>query len=304
MRRENDKFHLMNVFYEVAAKGSFTKAAQSLGMTTSSVSKAVTQLEDALQVKLLNRTTRSQSLTDSGRIYVTSAKQMIDQFKALEARIKNQHIEPSGQLRVTMPSALGQFFVGPRIHEFMLRYPKIHLDLVLSENLIDITEQGFDLAIRSVDVPATSSLYSLPLGQHTQKLVASPEYLKTCDFPNTPDDLSSLNLLAYQGPQIAASWHFTCDEIKIEIQPEEIYTSNSYYALLMAAKNGLGVANLYQYMVDDEIKAGNLIQLLPRWQQASRTRYAVFQQRRDSSPKLDTFVKFVIALFSDEPRAQ
>ncbi len=300
MRRENDKFHLMNVFHEVAIKGSFTKAAQSLDMTTSSVSKAVTQLENALQVKLLNRTTRSQSMTDSGRIYVTSAKQMLGQFKDLEARIQNQRIEPSGQLRVTMPSALGQFFLGPKVHEYMLSYPKVRLDLVLNESLVDITEQGFDLAIRSVDVPTTSSLYSIPIGQHTQKLVASPEYLKTCDMPNTPHDLKSLNFLAYQGPQITTTMSFKCGEAKVVIQPEEIYASNSYYALLMAAKNGLGVANLYQYMVDEEIKAGNLIQLLPHWQQASRQRYAVFQQRRDSSPKLDTFIKFVIALFSDE----
>jgi len=297
MRRENDKFHLMNVFHEVAQKGSFTKAAQDLGMTTSSVSKAVSQLEDALQVKLLNRTTRHQSLTDSGRIYVITAKQMLDQLKELEARIQNQHIEPSGMLRVTMPTALGQFFIGPKIHEFMLKHPKIQLDLVLNENLVDITAQGFDLAIRSVDVPATSSLYSIPLGQHSQKLVASPEYMKTCDLPEVPQDLHSLNLLAYQGPQIASAWSFTNKEIKTTIQPEAIYTSNSYYALLMAAKNSLGVANLYQYMVDDEIKAGNLVQLLPQWRQASRGRYAVFQQRRDSSPKLDTFIKFISTLF-------
>jgi len=300
MRRENDKFHLMTVFHEVAIKGSFTKAAQSLSMTTSSISKAVTQLEDALQVKLLNRTTRSQSLTDSGRIYVTSAKQMLGQFKALEARIKKQHVEPSGQLRVTMPSALGQFFIGPKIHEFMLRYPKIELDLVLSENLIDITEHGFDLAIRSVALPATSSLYCVHLGQHSQKLVASPEYLENCNLPNSPQGLNTLNLLAYKGPQIATTWNFTCETEAVEIQPEATYTSNSYYALLMAAKNNLGVANLYQYMVDDEIKAGNLVQLFPQWQQVSRSRYAVFQQRRDSSPKLDTFMAFVIALFSDE----
>jgi len=172
--------------------------------------------------------------------------------------------------------------------------------LVLNENLLDITEQGFDLAIRSVDVPATSSLYSLPLGQHTQKLVASPEYLKKSHLPTTPHELTSLNLLAYQGPQITTVWNFTCDDVKVEIHPEEIYTSNSYYALLMAAKNGLGIANLYQYMVDDEIKAGNLVQILPQWQQASRNRYAVFQQRRDSSPKLDTFIKFVIDLFNEK----
>jgi len=299
MRRENDKFHLMNVFHQVAMKGSFTKAARSLGMTTSSVSKAVTQLETTLQVKLLNRTTRNQSLTDSGRIYVATAQQMLGQLKELEERVQNQQLEPSGLLRVTMPSALGQFFIGPKVHEFMLLYPKIRLDLVLSENIVDITEQGFDLAIRSVELPATSSLYCVRLGQHSQKLVASPEYLNKCELPNVPQDLHSLNLLAYQGPQITQKWSFTHEDENEEvgIEPEETYRSNSYYALLMAAKNGLGVANLYQYMVDDEIEAGNLIQLLPNWQQVSRKRYAVFQQRRDSSPKLDTFIKFVSALF-------
>jgi DNA-binding transcriptional LysR family regulator len=297
MRRENDKFHLMNVFHEVAISGSFTKTAESLGMTTSSVSKAVNQLENALQVKLLNRTTRHQSLTDSGRIYVSTAKTMLSQLKELEERVQSQNIEPSGLFRVIMPSALGQFFVGPKMHEFMLRYPKVQLDLVLSENLVDITEQGFDLAIRSVDVPATSSLYSVPLGQLCQKVVASPEYLKNKELPTSPDDLHSLNLLAYQGPQISTSWSFNCEKQTVAIQPQAIYTSNSYYALLMAAKNGLGVANLYQYMVDDEIKAGNLVQLLPQWQQESRSRYAIFQQRRDSSPKLDLFIKFVMELF-------
>ena len=298
MRRENDKFHLMNVFHQVAIKGSFTKAAQSLGMTTSSVSKAVSQLENTLQTKLLNRTTRNQSLTDSGRIYVATAQQMLGQLKDLEERIQNQQFEPSGLLRVTMPSALGQFFIGPKIHEFMHQYPKIRLDLVLSENIVDITEQGFDLAIRSVGVLATSSLYCVQLGQHSQKLVASPEYLTKCSLPNVPQDLHSLHLLAYQGPQIAKAWSFTHEDEVVEVEPEEIYTSNSYYALLMAAKNGSGVANLYQYMVDDEIKAGNLVQLLPQWQQLSRKRYAVFQQRRDSSPKLDVFIKFVSALFT------
>jgi LysR family transcriptional regulator for bpeEF and oprC len=297
MRRENDKFHLMNVFYEVTINGSFTKAAQSLGMTTSSVSKAVTQLEDSLHVKLLNRTTRNQSLTDNGRVYVSYAKQMLGQFKELEQRIKNQHIEPSGLFRVTMPTALGQFFIGPRIHEFLLRYPKIELDLVLSDSLVDITEQGFDLAIRSVNVPPKSSLYSVVLGQHTQKLVASPEYLKKHHLLNSPQDLTSVNLLTYHGAGIGTTWSFTSEENSIDIQPAPSYTSNSYFALLMAAKNSMGVANLYQYMVDEEIKAGNLVQLLPQWKQQAKKRYAVYQQRRDSSPKLDLFIAFVTTLF-------
>lgn len=297
MRRESDKFHLMKVFHEVAIQGSFTNAAKSLAMTTSSVSKAVTQLEEHLQTKLLNRTTRYQSLTDAGRIYTSTAKQMLSQLTELEERIQYQGNEPAGLLRVTMPSALGQFFVSPKIHEFLTIYPKVCFELVLSENLIDITDQGFDIAIRSVELPATSSLYSTLIGQHTKKLVASPEYVEQHRALSSPKALNDLNLLTYQGPQVTQSWCFENEGNTIEIIPKHTYTSNSYYALLMAAKNNLGVANLYQYMVDDEIRAGNLIHLLPDWQQTPRKRFAVFQQRRESSPKIDAFLLFMNALF-------
>ncbi len=297
MRRENDKFHLMKVFHEVAIKGSFTQAASSLNMTTSSVSKAVHQLEQSLQAKLLNRTTRHQSLTDSGHQYLNSAKLMLAQLQSLEESIKNQTTEPAGLLRVTMPSALGQFFIAPKLHQFQRAYPKVQLDLVLNEQLVDITEQGFDLAIRSVALPATSSLYSVQLGEHRQKLVASPEYLTRRGMPNSPAELNSQDLLVYQGPQITSSWSFNYQQQLISLQPDAAFSSNNYYALLMAAKNGLGIANLYQYMVDDEITAGNLVEILPQWQQDSRSRYAVFQQRRDSSAKLDCFINFVTSLF-------
>ncbi|GLX80268.1 LysR family transcriptional regulator [Thalassotalea insulae] len=297
MRRENDKFHLMKVFHEVANNGSFTQAAKSLGMTTSSVSKAVHQLENSLQAKLLNRTTRNQSLTDSGRQYLNTAKLMLGQLQSLEENIKNQTTEASGLLRITMPSALGQFFIAPKLHTFKKAYPKVQLDLVLNEHLVDITEQGFDIAIRSVELPATSPLYSVQLGQHQQKLVASPEYLKQYGLLNSPEQLSSHQLLVYQGPQIKPDWSLYYQQQLFTIQPDACFSSNNYYALLMAAKNGLGIANLYQYMVDSEIKAGNLVHILPNWQQSSRKRYAVYQQRRETSAKLDRFIAFTASLF-------
>ena len=297
MRRENDKFHFMYVFHEVANQGSFTKAAEALEMTTSSVSKVVSQLEKSLAVKLLNRTTRHQSLTDSGRIYLNYAQQMLAQFKEMEQRVQGQHIEPAGILRVAMPSALGQFFLAPKLHEFTHTYPKINIELVLTEGIVDISAQGFDLAVQSVDVATTSSLYSIKIGQHTQKLVATPEYIASNALVSSPEQLHQVNLLTYKGPQISPTWRFMNNDVVTEVLPNSTFCSNSYYALLMAAKNGQGVANLYQYMIDDEIERGNLVELLPQWQQTSRDRYAVFQQRRDSSPKLDLFIKFLMSLF-------
>lgn len=298
MKRESDKFHLMSVFHEVAIQGSFTKAAEALDMTTSSVSKVVNQLEKSLNVKLLNRTTRNQSLTENGRLYLSYAKQLLSQFKEMEHRVQSQHIEPKGTLKVAMPSALGQFFLAPHLHEFIERYPQINIDLVLGEVVVDIAEQGFDLAIQSMALPSTSTLYSIAIGKHKQKLVVSPEYLARHASLLAPQQLSTMNLIAYKGPQISSTWSLTKSDEIVEITPNAVFTSNSYFAILQAAKNGLGIANLYQYMVDDEIKKGNLIELFPDWQQASRERFAVFQQRRDSSLKLDLFIKFLVSLFN------
>lgn len=297
MRRENDKFHSMCVFHEVVTQGSFTKAAESLDMTISSVSKAVNQLETSLNVKLLNRTTRSQSLTDSGRLYLGYARQLLSQFKEMEHLVQQQDAEPTGVLRVAIPTALGQFFLSPRLHQFISSYPKIKIELTLSEAIIDIAGQGYDLAIQSVEPPTTSSLYSSKVGTHWQRLVAAPEYLKGREKVESPVQLRSLSLLSYKGPQISTQWSFSKNDELFQLTPDPVFTSNNYYTLLQAAKNGVGVANLYQYMVDDEIKKGNLVELLPDWQQSSRDRYVVYQQRRDSSIKLNVFIKFLSALF-------
>ena len=297
MRRENDKFYFMYVFHEVVNHGSFTKAAESLNMTTSSVSKAVNQLEKSLNVKLLNRTTRNQNLTDSGQLYMGYARQLLTQFKEMEQQVQHQNVEPTGFLRVAMPAALGQFFLSPKLHEFIKAYPKINIELILSEAIVDVASQGYDLAIQSVEPPLQSSLYSTNIGTHKQKLVATPEFIENHGFISSPKQLNSLNLLSYKGPQISMVWSFNRNGENIEVTPSPVFTSNSYFSLLQGAKNGMGVANLYQYMVDDEIAKGNLIELLPDWHQSSRDRYAVYQQRRDSSLKLELFIKFLMSLF-------
>jgi DNA-binding transcriptional LysR family regulator len=297
MRRETDKFHLMRVFHEVAIKGSFTKAAEALGMKVSSVSKAVQQLETSLKTRLLHRTTRSQSLTDSGREYLLIAHKVLAEIKDLEERLLREGNEPSGRLRIAAPTALGQFLIGPKLHQFSKAYPQIKIDLVLSEKVMDITEQGIDLAIRSLFVPKMSQLYCTKLGSHTRKLVASPEYLAKISVLENPEQLQSLNLLNHPGSRSLSIWSFHHGKSQVDIEPNAFYSSNSYYALYQGALNSMGVANLYQYLVDDDIKRGNLVELLPHWQQKERDLYAVFQQRRDTSPKLDVFLSFMSGLF-------
>ena len=175
----------------------------------------------------------------------------------------------------------------------MQSYPQIKIDFILNEKLVDITDEGFDLAIRSRNVPKTSPLYSKKMGSHTRKLVASPEYLAGVKVPDTPEELTEMSLLNYAGPQAYAHWSFSQAEHKVTIEPPAIYTSNNYYAIYQAALNSMGVANLYQYLVDDDLRDGKLVQLLPNWKQKDRDLYAIYQQRRDTSPKLDKFLSFL-----------
>jgi DNA-binding transcriptional LysR family regulator len=288
----------MKVFHAVAVKGTLTKAALELGMTLSSVSKAVQQLERNLQTKLLYRTTRSQSLTDSGHIYLRSAKHILSELKVLEEGILLTGNEPSGLLRIAAPTALGQSLIAPKIYLFMQKHPQITIDLILDNRIIDITEEGFDLAIRTPNVSKMSSLYSIKLGSHTRKLVASPEYLSKVSLPDTPTQLLQMKLLNYPGTKSFFYWSFINLEREITIEPKAVFNSNNYLTLYEAALNNMGVANLYQYMVDDDIRDGKLIELLPEWQQRSRDLYAIYHQRRDSSPKLDAFLNFMLNQFN------
>ena len=293
MKRDTDKFHLMKVFHMVATKGSFTDGAKELGMTVSSVSKAVQQLESNLRTKLLYRTTRSQSLTDSGKIYLAQARLILADIKALEEQLLQQAQHPSGTLRVTAPIAIGQFFLSPKIHEFMRLYPQIRIELFLSDRVVDVTEEGFDLAIRSRNVPEISPLFCKKLGSHSRKLVAAPDYLAGVELPKTPARLPDLKLLNYSGSQALAAWSFSHAGQEIAFEPEAALSCNNYYALLQAACSGCGVANLYQYLVDEKIEEGTLIHLLPEWKQSGRELYAIYHQRRDISPKLDKFISFL-----------
>jgi len=288
----------MKVFHAVAVKGTLTKAALELGMTLSSVSKAVQQLERNLKTKLLYRTTRSQSLTDSGHMYLRSAKHILSELKVLEESILQTGDEPTGLLRIAAPTGLGQSLIAPKVYQFMQSYPKVTVDLILDNKIIDITKEGFDIAIRTPNVSKMSPLYSVKLGSHTRKLVASPEYLAKAFLPETPGQLLQMNLLNYPGIKSFYYWSFSNQGKEVTIEPKAVFNSNNYLTLYEAALNNMGVANLYQYMVDDDIRDGKLIELLPEWQQQNRELYAIYHQRRDSSPKLDAFLDFMMNQFS------
>ena len=302
MSRAVDRFQLMRVFQQVAHLGSFTKAAAALDMTTSSVSKSVSQLEALLSAKLLYRTTRQQSLTDSGRLYLKQAEQILAQLLALEEQVGASSHRPSGRLRITVPTALGQFALAPQLPQFKRDYPDIGLDLILSDSMLDMTGEGIDVAIRSVPPAEDAGVYALRLGSQQRLLVAAPEFLHKRGVPREPADLDCGNrspcpALLYSGRSGDQRWHLWRNGECHAVSPHNDFRADNYQVLLAAAVGGLGIANLYDYMVAAELERGTLQRVLPDWQQSPRPRFAVYGQRRDLSPKLDAFLAFLEGAF-------
>ncbi|WP_085908420.1 LysR family transcriptional regulator [Kiloniella majae] len=293
MRRPSDKFHLMSVFHTVVQTGAFNKAAEQMDMKPSSVSKAISQLEQLLDAKLLYRTTRNLSLTDIGNYYYDQCRHILKDVVTLEDTIGALQNEPSGTLRITAPTAFGQYFLGPRLSIFLEKYPNINIDLDLTEKLRDITKEGYDLAIRSSESLPDSSLFAMKLIAQKRVLVASPHYLEQYGQPRTPDDLSKHLTLVYSAMTQSQRWSMSnkTDQHHVSITPR--LKTNSYYTLRDAARSGLGIANLNDYMVVDDIKSGRLVPVLPGYAQSQRDRFAVYQQKRDLSPKLDAFLTFL-----------
>ncbi|WP_421780643.1 LysR family transcriptional regulator [Kiloniella litopenaei] len=293
MRRPSDKFHLMTVFHTVVQTGAFNKAAEKMGMKASSVSKAISQLEQLLESKLLYRTTRNLSLTDIGKYYYEQCDHILGDVVTLEETISSLQNEPSGTLRITAPTAFGQYFLGPRLSIFLEKYPNINIDLDLTEKLRDITKEGYDLAIRSSKGLPDSSLFALKLIAQKRVLVASPHYIEQSGQPKTPDDLPKHQTLVYSAMAQAQRWSMSNKTTQYHVDITSRLKTNSYYTLRDAARSGLGIANLNDYMVADDIKSGKLVHVLPDYTQSQRDRFAVYQQKRELSPKLDAFLSFL-----------
>ncbi|MCO1336165.1 LysR family transcriptional regulator [Microbulbifer sp. OS29] len=292
-----DRFHLITVFNTVAQQGSFTRAARELGSTVSAVSKAIRQLEQQLGTRLIHRTTRSQSLTDAGNDYRVTTERLLSELREVEERLGNTEGQPAGLLRITAPTALGQFWLAPRLPQFTTRFPEIRLELILDDQLRDLTSEGFDLALRSQPTPPHSTLYSDQIGHHKRCLVAAPEYLAKTHSPSSPEQLNGFRLLCYKNSRDPLAWTFHQGQQSVTVVPNAHLSANNYYALYQAALSGVGIACLYNYLVDGEIAAGRLIEVLPDWQQSGRPLFAVYQQRRAASAKLDAFWNFLESAF-------
>ncbi|WEX77686.1 LysR family transcriptional regulator [Sinorhizobium numidicum] len=259
-----DRLTSMAVFVKAVDLGSFAAAANALGLSGPMVGKHVRFLEERLGVRLINRTTRRQSLTDFGRTYYERCRLVVAEAEAADALVTGQLSEPRGRLRITMPALLGRHCVAPILLELAQQYPRLELDLSFSDRLVDLVEDGYDLAIRTGNLEDRAGVIARRIARHRMVVCASPSYLETHGRPVAVEDLSGHDAIIYNRPGWVHPWLFPRDDQPTaEVTPTVRLRLDDLDAIADAAAAGLGLAWLPSWLVRERIRVGALIALLP-----------------------------------------
>lgn len=285
----------MLIFTRVVQAQSFTAGARRLGMPKSSVSRKVASLEDRLGARLLQRTTRKLVLTDVGRIYYERCARIIGEIEEADQAASSMQEAPCGTLRVTAPLAFTM--LGPIVAEFLMLYPNVQVELVCTDRLVSLIDEGFDVAIRAGQL-ADSSLLARSLGAIERVLVASPEYLKQKGIPVAPMELASHTCITFGARTVPSIWALYAADRQAEVRVSPRLAVNDLELMREAACSGIGIAWMPKYICAKELRSGRLHQILPDWCSAAVPVHAIYPSARHLSPKVLAFVEFLRARLS------
>ncbi|MEM7025798.1 MAG: LysR family transcriptional regulator, partial [Pseudomonadota bacterium] len=288
----------------VVEDGGFAKAARRMSMATSSLTRQVNSLEGHLRTQLLNRSTRSVTLTHAGQSYYEQASRILDDLEEANRSISEAEGPPRGLLRVSLPVAFARLHVAPAISAFLRSCPDIELDLMMTDSVVNLVEERVDIAIR-IGSLESSSLISRKLAPHRRVVCASPGYLKAHAEPRTPADLAQHTCLSFSYAKGDQTWRFAGPLGKEEVPVRGNLRTNSSEMLREAAVGGSGVILMPTWLVGADIDAGRLRVLLPDWEAgpggAGAAIHAVYLPNRRSSKKVRAFIDFLIARFGSPP---
>ncbi len=279
----------IEAFVEVVRQGSFAGAARRLGVSSSHVSRLVARLEAQLATQLLYRTTRRLGLTNTGAVYYEHCARLFDGFNEALQAIGDSGQKPSGLLRLTCATTFGEQFIAPLVNEFLLQHPRVSVQLEFTNRQVDIVDEGFDVAIRTGALP-DSTLIARKLCPRREYVVASPGYFRERRRPQVPDELAAYNCL--QGS--VDHWTFDVDGQHRRIRVRGNWRGNSGLALLDAARRGVGLAQLPDYYLRDDLASGSLVPVLDRFACAHTAVWVVYPRHRHLSPKVRQFVDFLV----------
>lgn len=295
-----DTLTAMKVFCSVVENDSLAGASRTLNVSPSVVSKQLSGLEDRLGVRLLNRTTRRVSLTEVGSAYYERCKRILADVDEAEIAVSQAHSAPRGLLKLTAPTTFAHRHVAPHLPEFLDRYPEVEVQLMVNDRVVDLVDEGIDLAIRIAQLK-DSSLIARKLAVNHRMLVASPDYLKKWGQPATPDQLSDHSLITYAPGNPINDWHFMVDNQQKVLRAKGTLAMNNGDSVLQTVLAGGGLAMLAAFMAGEHVKSGKLVTLLEEYVREDVPIYAVYPSGRHLSPKVRAFVDFLVDLYNPTP---
>jgi DNA-binding transcriptional LysR family regulator len=290
----------IRAFVQVFDAGGFSAAARQYGRSKALLSKYVTDLEDYLGVRLMNRTTRKLSLTEAGEAYYREASQLLQQLDDLDASITDQTSAPRGLLRISAPRNFGERTLAPAIFEFLQKYPEVSVDLRLEDRYVDLVDEGIDVALR-ISTLTDSSLIARKIADMRIVIAASPALLARVGEPQTPEALRNLPCIVDTNLQGQANWRFVDGGKTVSVHVAGPVRVNSPLAALQAATMSLGFAAIPSYLADPAIESGVLQAVLERFVPDGQTLQAVYPHRRHLAGKVRALIDHLVDWFERHP---
>ncbi|WP_341312110.1 LysR family transcriptional regulator [Paraburkholderia sp. IMGN_8] len=292
-----DRLTSMAVFVKTADSGSFAAAALAFGISSQMAGKHVSTLEERVGARLLNRTTRRQSLTEIGQIFYERCKALLADVEAAESVAQDLSSSPRGRLRITAPVTFGACCLAPLITRYLKANPEVRVELSLTDRFVDLIDEGYEAAIRLGALP-DSSLIARPLMPYRLVACAAPAYLAECGVPQTPQALADHECLSfvYTALPVDTEWRFSDAHGEQAVPISGRFQANDMKALQAAALNGGGVILGPEVAVKDDLAAGRLVRVLADYEAPARPMHLVFPASR-ATPKLRAFIDQVVAEF-------
>ena len=292
-----DRFLEMQTFHAVVDAGSFVKAAEALSLSKAAVSRYVADMETRLGVRLLHRTTRRLSLTDEGQMFYARSKELLAELEEAEAEVSSRSEAATGLLRVNAPFTFGILQLAPLWGQFKALHPKVALDITLADRLVDLVEEGYDVAIRIATL-ASSTLVSQQLATTRMVLCSSPGYLAQHGRPTHPSELAAHAVIAYVYWATRDEWRFDGPGGAVSVKTQPIMSTNNGDTCRALALAHQGVILQPSFLVGPDLAAGTLVELMPEYKSLELGIYAVYPTRKHVPAKVRALVDFLQTHFS------
>lgn len=299
-----DHLQSMRVFVRVADLGSFARAASAMDISNAVATRHVADLEGRLGTRLLNRTTRSLSLTESGQVYLERARQILDELEDVEQMVVARNHEPVGTLRIVAPVVFGLHNLAPVLQTYTQRYPQVIPDVTLVDRQVDLVEEGFDLGVVAARQMRSASIVTRRLTTGCMTVCATPAYLETHGTPTRPEQLMEHPCLSLPSEYWGDERVFTGPDGEIRVRPSNVIVANNTEMLRQFALLGMGIAILPSYLIGRDIERGRLVRLLGDYRLPQVEINVAYPSRRHLPAKVRTFIDHLVEHFSQTPNSQ